>query len=195
MGTRKRIIAFAGRNGSGKETAADRAAVLLGTKERHTYSDILVDTYRLWGYERSSRPDQQALSTFMRGQKGEDALARAMTAKCRKAPPGWISIDGVRRLTDLDLLLAEFGAENIVMVWIETSADIRYARLKARKEKQGESMMTREEFDAQEQAESERQLDAVRAACAYEICNNGTLEALLLQVDTLVHDLLAVAHG
>ncbi len=193
----KRILAFAGRNGCGKETAAKDAADRLGTQERHTYSAILEQTYRLWGYEQNSRDDHQELSTFMRKQKGQDALAQAMLAKCKRAPGGWIVIDGVRRLDDLEALNAEFGHEHITLVWVEASADTRYERLKKRKEKAGEQFKTRDVFDQEEQAESEVQLEVVRAACVGEIDNNGPLEALVEQVDLLCHDLTVgpVAYG
>lgn len=198
MATNKSIIAFAGRNGCGKGTAAERTASLL-TAPKHTYSDELYDRFAAWGIvkEDVTRPMLQELSTFLRKIFGEDFLARVMAGKCAAAPGGHVVIDGVRRLTDIEILQAEYG-ERFILVWIETSADNRYERLKARKEKNGEEMMPREAFDAQEQAESERQLDAVRDACRTVIDNDGAPEALQKQIDDLVaaiNDFGPVAHG
>lgn len=194
----KSIIAFAGRNGCGKGTAAERSATLLAAP-KHTYSDVLYDTFALWGFGKDmvTRPDLQALSTFMRELKGQGAMADVMALKCRAAAGAHVVIDGVRRLTDIEVLQAEYG-DRFILVWIEASADNRYDRLKARKEKSGEAMMSREAFDAQEQAESERQLDAVRDACRTVIDNDGPPEALITQVDALVaaiNDFGPVAHG
>lgn len=198
MESKKGIIAFAGRNGCGKGTAAERAASLL-TAPKHTYSDVLYDTFRLWGFtgDMISRPDLQALSTFMRELKGQGAMADVMAQKCAAAATSHVVIDGVRRLSDIAVLQAEYG-DRFILVWIEASADNRYERLKARKAKSGEEMMSREAFDAQEMAESERQLDQVRAQCRSVIDNDGPPEALVAQVDALVaavSDFGPVAHG
>lgn len=195
MQSRKRIIAFAGRNGSGKETAAARTAAALEAPH-HTYSDVLVETFRIWGVDPSSRPQQQALSTSMRGILGEDALAKVIEFKCGKAATDHVVIDGVRRLTDVENMLHEYGS-CFILIWIEAAAEIRYARLKLRKEKKGETMMSWEEFLKQESAESENQLEDVRRACQMEIDNNGTLAELEAQVDNLILDLKTgpVAYG
>jgi dephospho-CoA kinase len=198
MSANKSILAFAGRNGCGKGTAAERAATLL-TAPKHTYSDELYDRLAAWGVKKEdvTRPMLQDLSTFLRKHFGEDFMARGMAAKCAAAPGAHVVIDGVRRLTDIEILQAEYG-ERFVLVWIEASADERYARLKARKEKNGEEMMSREAFDAQEQAESERQFDDVRRACRTVIDNDGSAEALISQIDAVVaavNDFGPVAHG
>jgi len=198
METRKGIIAFAGRNGCGKGTAAEQAASSL-TAPQHTYSDVLYELHVACGIPREnvSRPTLQELSTVVRRWFGADALARVMSAKCAAASGPHVVIDGVRRLTDTDLLLQEYG-DGLISVWIETSADNRYARLKARKEKMGEAMMSREQFDLQEQAESEQQLDLVRQACKIVINNDGTPEDLRRQIEALVNSIVdfgPVAHG
>ncbi len=186
----KRILAIAGRNGSGKETVAREMAKALSGAETHTYSDILQETFQLWGYAENSRRDMQELSTFMRALKGQDAMAKVMAKKCREARTPWVVIDGVRRMKDLGALLEEFGREYVTIVWVETSADLRYERLKARKEKAGEAFMDRAQFDLEECAESERMLDDVYLARAREIDNNGSLEKLSEQLGILYHDLV-----
>lgn len=186
---KKRIVAIAGRNGSGKETAAKKTAAALDGAKTHTYSDVLIQTFKLWLKRKSTRPEQQKLSMFMCELLGEDAMAAVMTEKCLAASGHWVVIDGVRRLTDLDLLFAEFGRENITLVWIEAPPEIRYQRLKERKEKGGEQFMTWDEFLVQEQAEAESQLELVRVACTREIDNSGTLEQLMEQLGILHHDL------
>ncbi|HTK60007.1 MAG TPA: hypothetical protein VL283_02275 [Candidatus Baltobacteraceae bacterium] len=198
MSQHKSIIAFAGRNGCGKGTAAEQASALL-TAPKHTYSDVLYEIHEACGLPRESvsRPTLQGLSTVVRNRFGQDALARVMADKCAAVPGIHVVIDGVRRLDDSDLLAKEYG-EGLILVWIETSADNRYARLKARKEKAGEQMMSREAFDLQEQAESEQQLDLVRQACKVVINNDGTPEELQRQIEALVASVIdfgPVAHG
>lgn len=198
METKKGIIAFAGRNGCGKGTAAERVASLL-TAPQHTYSDVLYEIHVACGIPRESvgRPTLQELSKVVRHWFGQDALARVMAVKCETATAANVVIDGVRRLSDIEVLQAEYG-DRLILVWIEASADNRYERLKARKAKSGEEMMSREAFDAQEKAESEVQLDMVRAQCRSVIDNDGTPDALLTQIDALVaaiNDFGPVAHG
>lgn len=198
MPTQKTIIAFAGRNGCGKGTAAELSSSSLNAP-KHTFSDVLYELHAACGIPRESvgRPTLQELSTVVRRWFGQDALARVMGGKCMDAPGTYVVIDGVRRLTDTDLLQREYG-EGLISVWIETSADNRYARLKARKEKAGEQMMSREDFDLQEQAESEQQLDFVRQACKIVITNDGTSEEFATKIEALVAtvvDLGPVAHG
>lgn len=193
MKRKKRIFAFAGRNGSGKETASNRAAQALRAPH-HTYSDILVETFDLWGVHPCSRPQQQSLSTFMRDLLGQDAMARVMDKKCAEAASDEVVIDGVRRMDDIKSLKLEYG-DRFFLVWIETDVKIRYVRLKLRKEKKGESMMPWEDFLKQEVAETELQLDQVREACSYHFDNNGTLEMLNLQVDGFLKELNPVSNG
>ena len=186
----KKILAIAGRNGSGKETVAKKMAKALSGAETHTYSDILRETLQLWGYTKNSRHDMQELSTFMRRLKGQDALSKAMAKKCREAKTPWVVIDGLRRTEDLDILYEEFAPTYVTLVWVETSDDLRYERLKARKEKAGEAFMDRAQFDREEQAESERMLYQVYLARMREIDNNGTLVTLAEQLSILYHDLI-----
>mgnify|MGYP001561366428 CR=1 FL=1 len=198
MTKNKSIIAFAGRNGCGKGTAAELSAALL-TAPKHTYSDELYDRLAAWGIKKEdvTRPMLQDLSTFLRKHFGGDFLARVMAAKCAAAPGAHVVIDGVRRLEDTDILDREYG-EGMIPVWIEVPADLRYERLKARKEKAGEQMMSREEFDLQEQAESEHQLDLVRQKCKVVIDNSGSSEDLRAKIEALVAsiaDFGPVAHG
>lgn len=193
MSQKKRIIAFAGRNGCGKETAAKRAAGALKAPH-HTYSDILVETFQMWNVHPSSRPQQQALSEFMRGLLGQDAMAKVIDKKCAEAAAAHVVIDGVRRMADVENLRRDYG-DGFILIWIETAAEIRYARLKARKEKKGETMMSWEEFLKQEVHETERQLPFVEAAAMYRFGNDGPLAALERQVDAFLLDLDPVAYG
>jgi dephospho-CoA kinase len=198
MASNKSIIAFAGRNGCGKGTAAELVAALL-TAPKHTYSDVLYEIHAACGIPREQvgRPTLQELSTLLRRWFGQDCLASVMAAKCEAAPGAHVAIDGVRRLEDTDILEREYS-DGMIPVWIEVPADLRYERLKARKEKAGEQMMSREAFDLQEQAESERQLDLVRQKCKVVIDNSGTPEDLRRKIEALVAsiaDFGPVAHG
>ncbi|HJV32738.1 MAG TPA: hypothetical protein VJ694_01800 [Patescibacteria group bacterium] len=195
---RKTIIAFAGRNCCGKGTAAEHAASMLNAP-KHTYSDVLYEIHGVCGIPRPAVPrsNLQDLSTFVRDWFGQDCLARVMAKKCEAAAASYVVIDGVRRLDDIVILQAEYG-DALILVWIEASADNRYARAKLRKEKAGEEFKTREAFDEEEKAESEIQLDLVRQACRTVIDNDGPPEALAPQVEALigaVADFGPVAHG
>lgn len=175
----KRVWAFAGRNLAGKETAARYVAVALGANETHTYSDILYDTFALWGFERhlNSRADLVALSEFMRTLKGQDAMTNVLHGRLRKMHGRDAIIDGLRLPVDVDRLIADFGRPYVTLIWIEASADNRFERACRRKDKKGEERMTRAQFDAEEAAPTEVLLDQVRARCDVEIDNNAPLDA------------------
>lgn len=166
---------------------------MLDQAETHTYSDILRQTFNLWGFNDNSRHEMQELSTFMRVLKGQDAMAKVMAKKCREAATRWVVIDGVRRVEDIQILIEEFGQECVTLVWVEVSAGIRFERLRARKQKAGEAFMDRAQFDREELAETEQMLDAVYQARKFEIDNNGTLDDLEERLGILFHD-LTVGH-
>ena len=199
---KKRIWAFAGRNLAGKETAARYVAAALGGAETHTYSDILYDTFAFWGFERhaNSRAELIALSDFMRALKGQDAMVNVLHGRLRKARETDVVIDGLRLPPDVDRLLADFGREQVTLIWIEASADVRFERACQRKDKKGEERMTRAQFDAEECAPTEVLLDQVRTRCDVEIDNNapldadGTPGAMLCQLDDVLAERRAHQH-
>ncbi|WKZ29028.1 MAG: hypothetical protein QY323_05905 [Patescibacteria group bacterium] len=177
--TEKRVWAFAGRKLAGKETAARYVAMALGASETHTYSDILYDTFALWGFDRhmNSRAELIALSDFMRGLKGQEAMTNVLHERLRTGRGTDAIIDGLRLPPDVDRLIADFGRPNVTLVWIEASADNRFERACRRKDKKGEERMARAQFDAEEAASTEALLEQIRARCDVEIDNNAALDA------------------
>ena len=131
-----------------------------------------------------SRENMQELSTLMRQRFGENVLARAISKKAQQSADGLVVIDGVRRLTDIENLMAlpEFH-----LVAIFADQQIRYQRCVSRNENAGDSTMTLEQFTIKESAEAEAQIPEVMSRAQLTIDNNGIVEELYQKIDEVVH--------
>lgn len=192
MRTDKRVIGIAGRNVCGKGTAVEYF-LKQHDGESFRYSTRLTQTLKQYRIP-DDRKNLQDLSTLLRQRWGEDLLARNMLQDCLDSPKRYVVIEGIRRPSDVELVIEEFG-DRYTLVWIEAEAKVRYERMRRRTEKAGESAMTWEEFLKREEAEPERQLDIIKAAARYHIVNNGTQAQYLAQLASLAHELDPVAHG
>ncbi len=72
------------------------------------------------------------------------------------------------------------------IIYIDTDIKTRYDRLIQRNEKPDDRTKTYEQFLADEQRPTELSIDEVAREANYVITNNGTLEELYTQIDTIV---------
>ena len=192
MQANKQVIGIAGRNVCGKGTAVEYF-LKQHDGESFRYSTRLTQTLKQYRIP-DDRKNLQDLSTLLRQRWGEDLLARNMLQDCLDSPKRYVVIEGIRRPSDVELVIKEFG-DRYTLVWIEAEAEVRYERMRRRTEKVGENVMAWEEFLKREEAEPERQLDVIKAAARYHIDNNGTQERYLAQLASLAHELDPVAYG
>jgi len=134
-----------------------------------------------------SRENLQKLSTIFRGGFGEDLLAKVIAFDASKLDADIVTIDGVRRMADIKYLK---DLSNFYLVKIEVNPKIRYERLKARNENKGDSEKTFEQFLADQNNEADREIPSVMESTKWSINNNGTLEELYPQIDTLITKLI-----
>jgi dephospho-CoA kinase len=130
-----------------------------------------------------SRENLQKLSTVLRVNFGEDLLAKAIAMDAAKFDSEIVVIDGVRRPTDIEHLTK---LPNFFLIKIDADPKLRYERLVARNENDGDDKKTYEEFLKDHEAEADRLVPAVMATAKHSIDNSGSFEDLYKQVDELI---------
>jgi dephospho-CoA kinase len=153
----------------------------------YRFSTILRDILKRLHLE-ITRENLQHISTILRQNFGEDLLANAMAQDIKNDAHPFIVIDGIRRLTDIKhlRLLPEFR-----LVQITADSELRYNRVLSRNENPGDDKKTWEEFLADGEKETERQIPEVMTTADYEITNEGTFEELEQKIDYVVADMKA----
>jgi dephospho-CoA kinase len=178
------IIGLVGLQGSGKGTVAK----IFGEQHGATvlrFSTILGDILQRLHLP-VHRDHQVQLSEILRTAFGEDILTRAIIHDLQKHTGPLLVLDGVRREAELEALRS---LPNFVLVKIEAPLDVRYERIKQRKEKAGENGMSREIFLTHEQASTEVTIPEVMIRTNYSLQNDSTLEELKTRIDALLAQL------
>ncbi len=173
----KLVIGIIGAPLAGKETCANLFEKLLiedgYSVSRHTFSDILRDTLALWNIP-PDRENLQKMAIIMNAETGfgDGTLSRAMKQRLMNDTADVTIIDGIRWLGDEAMIrdLNEDGAKTI-FIYIEASAEIRYARLMER-DRDDESATTREEFLKQDNARTEVDIVEIGARAEIILQNN-----------------------
>lgn len=180
----KIIIGLVGQVACGKEVIK-RYLVSKFDAEECRFSTPLRDILNRMGID-ISRENLQKVSTILRHGFGEDLLAKTISIDSSKLEAELVVIDGVRRLSDIKYLKE---LPNFYLVKVEADSKLRYERTVSRKENAGDDKKTYEQFLLDEQAEADREIPVVMETAKYSLDNNGTLEELYLQIDTLVGNL------
>lgn len=177
----KLILGFVGPQASGKGTACKYLVQHHGAAT-YRFSTILRDVAdRL--HIPQSREDLQRLSTALRQTFGEDLLSKAMAADVEAEGKPIVAIDGIRRITDIEFLLK---LPHFHLVAIDVEERTRFDRVTKRGENTDDRSKTWEQFQADGQQESERQIRSVMAQAKHQLDNNGSFEQLYKQLDQLI---------
>lgn len=134
-----------------------------------------------------SRENLQKMSTILRAGFGEDLLAKVIAVDASKLNSDIVIVDGVRRMADIKYLKE---LSNFYLIKIDVDAKIRFERLKARNENEGDKDKTFEQFLAEENYETEKSIPEVMNFAKISINNSGTLDDLYLQTDKIIGDIL-----
>lgn len=177
----KLILGLVGKQGCGKGTVADLLRTEYGAGY-YRFSAILSDILNRLSIEKS-RDNLIKISIALREQFGEDVLSYAIESEAVHANQDLVIIDGIRRPEDIVALepLPEFH-----LLAIDADAKLRFERMKNRGEKSGESNMSWEQFQSEEQAPTEVTIPQVIARASETIINDGTREEL----EAKIHDLM-----
>ncbi len=114
------------------------------------------------------------LSQSLRKNFGESIMGRWVREFIEKHEGKLIILEGIRRVESL----WEFNEFVDAIIWIDTPPDIRYERIKTRWEKSGEWILTREDFDKDDQLETELSLEKFQKIANIVVENSSTKESL-----------------
>ncbi len=172
------ILGFTGEKLAGKGTVAAYLATKYGA---HLYrmSGILDDILKRLHLP-IEREKQIKLVLALRGQFGEDILARTLQQDIREDPHPLIVIDGIRMPQEVTLFSKLPG---FLLVSIRAPLQVRFSRSQNREEKQDERNMSFAEFKRIEaESPTEKSIAALCRQAQVEIKNAGTFADLYAHV-------------
>lgn len=152
----------------------------------YRFSDPLRKTLQ-WYEILESRQNMQSLSTCLR-TCDPGSLAKALGKMIESDEFSDLKIaDGVRSLHDEKMIRS---LSHSLLVYVKTSQEIRFQRVRLRKENPGDDQKTWEKFLAEDSAEPERYLEDIGSRADFIIGNDGTLEDYRNQVRALYEQLV-----
>jgi uridine kinase len=166
----KVVIGLAGEMLSGKTSAANFIVSHFNAKQMRM-SMILDEILNILDLEKS-RENQQALVFMLRQLYGEEVLAAALVPAAKVSKHNILLIDGLRKIRELEILRQSI--KNFILIYVKSSMDTRFERLKNRTEKQGENIKSLEEFRKSQQADSEVDISKLENYADFIINNDGT---------------------
>lgn len=181
MPKKKTVFVFTGLPGSGKDSCLG----YLQTKYQaaiFSFTTMLKDVLDRF-YLEYNRDNLIKLSENIRQTFGEDTLAKTMAQDTAKAQANLIAIGNARRLADIKYLSTQSG---FVLIEVAANIKLRYERVNKRTEKTNDSQQTFDQFVADHQRNTELSILELTKQASERIDNNGSLENLRQQLDTLV---------
>ncbi|MFZ2187623.1 MAG: AAA family ATPase [Candidatus Moraniibacteriota bacterium] len=181
--SKKIILGITGEMASGKDTATKYLIEQYAAKQ-FRFSDPLRDILdRL--HLPQIRKNMASLSHAVRQAFGESILAHVIENDAKKDTHALVVIDGIRRLSDIDLVRKLSG---FTLIYVEADMERRYKRLTARRQNADDQTKTFDEFKQDHLLETEISVPPLRVDAKYIVNNDGTLKELHKQLD----DILAV---
>lgn len=183
--SKKIILGFVGELGSGKTTAS-KYLIKKYKAGYHQYSGILSDiANRL--YLEKSRNNLQKLSLALRQTFGQDILAKTITQEVEKDKSKIVLVDGIRRFPDIKYLKK---LQHFSLVYLTADLNLRFQRIKKRKEKPGDSQKSFKQFQKEEKNEADRMIKIVAKKAHFTVTNNTTFNHLYQQLDEIISKLI-----
>lgn len=177
----KIILGIAGEMASGKDTLTKYLVQKYGAKQ-FRFSDSLRDMLdRL--HLPQTRKNLSDLSHALRQTFGEDILAHVIENDAKNDASPFVVIDGIRRLSDIDLVR---GIPGFTLIYVEADMERRHNRLIQRTQNADDPIKTFEDFKKDHLLETEMTIPPLRAVAKHIINNDGTLEELYAKVDTVL---------
>ncbi len=183
------VIGLTGENGSGKGTFIEflKEFAVGKTVGRMATSTILGETLDHWGIPRTRRALQD-LAIIMNEHYGDGTLANAAKKRILECKADIVVFDGVRWGSDEKMLRA---LPNSLIIYVTAGSDIRYNRIKGRKEKVGESATPKEQFLIEEKIRTELEIPEIGSRADAKIVNEGTIEEYKKKVDEVWSKIVA----
>lgn len=177
----KIIIGIAGKNGSGKDTAAD---YLVEKYHAHklVFSDLLNEALSVF-IEKIGREDNAWLSTNLRSRFGDGVLSAGMKKKIDSSKSSLIVISGFRDLGELAMLREYPGG---ILLYVSADIRTRWERITKRAVKADDQVSFEQFANEKEKLPSEQYIEQLGEAADFKVANDGTREQLAKQIDTIM---------
>lgn len=167
---------------SGKDTSAEYLKKKYDAGI-YSFSTMLNDVLKRF-YLDFNRDNLVKISEIIRETFGEDTMAKTMAKDVENDASNLIVVSNARRPADVEYLSK---LPNFVLVEIFADPKTRYERLSARREKVDDKTKTFEQFMADHQRSTEVSILEIAKMASEKINNDGTLEQLYAQLDSLVN--------
>lgn len=177
----KKVICLAGEIAAGKGTVSDYLVKKYGV-EYFRFSDLGKDILKRL-HKKINRQNMSAINSALRKVFGEGYLVEILLEDIKKSKGSWIVLDGARKKEEIDGLRERIC--DFWLIYVEAKDEIRYQRLKERAENSGDNLKTFEQFQADAQLETEKNIRELEKLADYIIDNSGSREALSEKVDKI----------
>lgn len=170
----KIYIAVVGKTCAGKETVYKIVQAMFHPRFRvsiHHFSDPLNENLDLLCLPRT-RPNQQKLSTVLRGAFGEELLGNIIYQRALRDTSEIVFLDGVRRPKDV-VMLKKLSQTHAFLIYIFAPIDKRFERLKKRNDRPGDAEKTWEQFLAEQSAEAESLIEILMPIADFKFDNSN----------------------
>lgn len=125
-----------------------------------------------------SRLNLTNLSTFLRETYGENVIAQSVLKLTTSSKAPIAIFDGMRRLIDIQTFRP---LPNFTFIFVDCDERVRYQRYISRNENPGDADMSWEDFTARDAAETECQINQLRAYADVVIDNGLSYEHLIAE--------------
>ncbi|MEA3450075.1 MAG: AAA family ATPase [Patescibacteria group bacterium] len=122
------------------------------------------------------------LSTFLRTQFGDDYLVKPLSIIFKNDENNLIVLDGLRKEKEILSFKKLF---DVKVIYIESSLEIRYKRLKARAEKADDAIKTFKEFKADHAKDTEKNILKFKKYADFTIINESDIVNLHKELNNI----------
>jgi dephospho-CoA kinase len=180
----KIILGLVGEIASGKDTVADYLKKHYGSSTI-SFSQPLREIIEIL-YLPINRQNMANAGIALRQYFGQDLLSKVIAEKVKREKTNLVTLPNVRLASDLDYLKKEPG---FMLVFLDTTAKIRFERLKKRSQNEDDKTKTWTQFQKDSQLSTETQIRKLAKNCQLKLDNNGTKQELYRQIDLLANGL------
>lgn len=181
----KIILGLVGEIASGKDTVGRHLVKKYGAKVI-SFSDPLRDTLDRF-YLPKTRLNLANLGHTLRQTFGEDILSQTVAAEIKASKKQIIVLPNVRLRHDLKHLEHEPGFK---LVAILTEQKTRFERLRKRRQNADDKTKTWQQFLADSELPTEKQIRKLAKEAEFSLDNNGSRAVLYRQVDQMMAKIL-----
>jgi len=175
------IIGLVGLGGSGKGTITAYVTKKYGAKTVKFSQPLRDIIHRM--YKQETRDDMADLAEFLRRHYGNDILVQTLMKDLEKMDIDIVVFDGIRYADEFNALKKR---KDFVLWSVDAEIKTRFDRIHIRGENADDSTLTFDAFKQQHELPTEKPIPGIMKQADFALDNNGTLDELYSQVDSLV---------